>query len=183
MQLVDPLANVVYTSSFTASKGASIVTHVPRLEKPLRPGVWMVKTREVGADKNPNINWTIQSKFLILPLSHHQGRLINEKEASLFNQGPYTSPNEAEEPKQLDPVAGRVAKNSSPLGRDLDEWIDQLLASFWNQASSCLAMPLPEAGQSSLCRVLPPCSETYWSTLYPDPKSSFVPLSDGETPR
>lgn len=179
MQLVDPLANVVYTSSFTASKGASIVTHAPRLEKPLRPGTWMVKTREVGADKDPNINWTIQSKFLVLPLSHHRGRLINEKEASLFNQGPFTSPNEAEEPKQPDPVA----RNSPPLGRDLDEWIDQLLASFWNQASSCLAVPLPEAGQSSLCRVLPPCSETYWSTLYPDPKSSFVPPSDGETPR
>lgn len=54
-------------------------------------------------------------------------------------------------------------------GKELQDWADAAIGTFWSAANVCAGSPSP-------CAALETCRKTSWSSLSPDPKSELGPV-------
>lgn len=80
--------------------------------------------------------------------------------------------------------------NSVKVGQELKKWIDSLAIQFYTVQDTCYYIPLINNFsfiKSSFCltQFLDSCTEVYWSSRYPDPKSSIgkIDLKTGRLER
>ncbi len=168
----DPIGVRISTGSVKLEGGWFVSFHKPKLERPIRPGVWSVKL-EMGHGA-----LLMQIKFLIVPLTHD-------------NELPLKSPR--------DTNAARLSKsginfnkdkyeiwyrNATKSGTELDEWLDELVSGYWNISGICRTelgggggrggRGSDAHGGSEKCNSwIPDCRLSKWSTFSKDPKSEI----------
>ncbi|XP_025094417.1 xylosyltransferase 1-like isoform X3 [Pomacea canaliculata] len=167
MAWVDP-ANII-AASYDIKIPGSVFTgsHKPALNRPLRPGVWTVKLMY-------NMALVAETQFLIIPLTHYQGRLILPAQVPRTHGGPigmYSSKDFSElrdilKVPQSRELEEEAANNAKKVGKDLELWVDSLLPLFWVMQEAC-SMEV-----SNFC-ALQECTKTSWSSRSPDPKSDI----------
>ena len=154
----------------TVAESEHVAHHQPTFNKPLRPGLWMVKLvldNQVVAETD----------FLVTPLSHFDGRPISDSQALASHRGPvamYGDEDFKHLHQQLNfinkKLALRTAKlNEAKTGTRLLAWIDALASKMWTHVETCYhgdAVP-------SSCAEVTQCTSAYWSSKYPDLKSEI----------
>ena len=146
-----------------------VMYHTPKLDQPIRPGVWTVKVTM----KNYGRPLLMQVNFLVVPLTHMDMKVMEFPQKvnamKLATQG-----------KEALPVFAAWKMNVTKVGSNLEEWVDDLVGKYWSLESYCRSnakegvMPSKE----SSCVWFPDCASTSWSTLSPDPKSELPSLTE-----
>ena len=155
----DPVGDKVPPYSLNLDAGWSVAYHKPKLELPLRPGVWSVELQQ--ADKR----FIISRDFLVVPimfdkkapLKNPQG--VNARRVAMLKSGI--------DAKRFLEWKMNVVKSDAPL----EAWLDQLVGEFWKIEEVCRTFSV-----GNNCSLVPPCASTWWSTRYPDPKSDVSSL-------
>ena len=167
---VDPAHVVAAAHDVTVGESEHIDQQNPKLNKPLRPGLWNVKLVYSS-------NVVAETDFLVTPLSHITGRPITDREARVAHRGParlYTDDDFSYMQKKLHLINTKLAVRTSRLnefktGASLLAWIDSLVSKTWIIVDTCYY------GDRSLstCADIAPCKTSYWSSKYPDLKSQI----------
>lgn len=168
IQWVDPVGEHVSTFNMKMESGWFVSYHKPKLERPIRPGLWSVKlVTHVKSGKD-----LLQTDFLVVPLTHE-------------NKEPLGSPQSVNALRAG--LSGKVGgagghggvalleswrRNVSKSGVELDGWVDDLLGQYWRVEGSCRGGAIA-MGTNGGCGWMPSCAGSGWSTLSPDPKSEL----------
>ena len=163
MHWEDPTGQPVFTHQMKIDPSWFMAYHKPPFEKPLRPGVWRLWVELVNVGVS-----IIETMFLVFPLTHE-------------NMLPLATPARVNA-KMADITKGHEGgvnrsahqewkRNVFMEGEELHRWADELSGRFWNIGGMCRVGP--HLGCISL---LPDCSSSEWSTLYPDSKSEIGPV-------
>jgi protein xylosyltransferase len=153
----DPTGARVSSQSVKVESGWFVTFHKPKLERPIRPGVWNSRVELTDGTT------IMERKFLVVPLTHENMNTMEDP----------TSVNAARENDE-------VLKDSSPIkvqewkenvrktGKDLEQWLDELVGEFWKIESVCRTGVSRDG-----CSYVSECASTDWSTFSPDPKSEL----------
>lgn len=167
---LDP-ANVVAASyDLTVKPEEYVATHSPQFSYPRRPGMWKVKLLYLWEQ-------VAETQFLVTPLAFYNGRPMDPQTAEVVHKGPaglYTDRDFNQFASMVGvqdtEVAARAAEvNSKKSGRELQQWIEELIGGVWRVAGTCIE---DDTGHGA-CQSLPECKQTKWSSRYPDPKSEI----------
>ncbi|XP_078510592.1 xylosyltransferase 2 isoform X2 [Lissotriton helveticus] len=165
---VDPTYIVAASYDITVDVEAEFTQYKPSLSLPLRPGVWSVRILHFWEPVG-------ESQFLVAPLNFYRKEPIKKGDSSWLHAGPPRNEYMDQSFQGLSGVlnlprrdmAEQDSKHKAELlGRALEDWTDDCVGSFWSVANLCTS------GLSS-CSLLPPCIESSWSSLSPDPKSEL----------
>lgn len=175
----DPLGVVSSVYGMKLESSWVVSFHKPKLDHPLRPGVWSVKLKLRGGGAHHDTE-LMSIKFLVVPMTHKNGEPMESPQ----------SVNAAK--KDLDKTArsnnnprliGEWLLNVSKSGANLQEWVDSLVGQYWSVGEYCrlpspLALPAVvggggENGGSRCASWVPDCVSKEWSTFSPDPKSEI----------
>lgn len=149
----DPTGELVFSHRTKVEAHWLVSFTKPQLTKPLRPGLWSVKVL-VGNQL------TMETSFLVLPLSHKDNMLMDKPEAINAARMTDTHHNTV-----TDEAFDRWRNGVILSGAPLMQWIDELVLEYWTLKSLC--------GPAS-CSAIPKCTlSSNWSTLIPDPKSEL----------
>ncbi|XP_051905109.1 xylosyltransferase 2 [Hippocampus zosterae] len=172
---IDPGQVVAASYDIKVDADAEYTQYKPPLQRPLRPGVWMVRVLK---------QWehVAQVRFLVMPLSFKDKEPLRKDKDSWLHAGPPGNLYLEQSFQQLssilklppqEPAMLEAQRNAMLVGPPLEAWVDRSVANFWVIGDMC-------ATQTSSCTALEPCSKTTWSSLSPDPKSELGPVkSDG----
>ena len=145
--------------------------HKPTFKKPLRPGTWKVK---LVHEDNIILGETL---FLVVPLAYTNGKTITLEDSIKLNNGPgaglYTNDFVIDFDREAKDTEGKVkefSENSHATGRQLEYWIDLLIARYWIIQATCVL------DKEILLEDVEVCRRTNWSSLSPDPKSDVNKL-------
>ncbi|KAF5269987.1 hypothetical protein FQR65_LT05786 [Abscondita terminalis] len=165
---IDPVGRLVDLYDTSIDDNYAIGHIKPALKQPLLPGAWRVKLiyKHVLAE----------IKFLITPLEFFSGNVVSQKQVSFIHSGSdvikeFDSYWEKFLPNSFDreTLFSKSIADSKRFGTDLQDWIDSLVNKFFTISDSCIV-----TNASGVCgNNLKICSETNWSSLAPDPKSSL----------
>jgi len=140
--------------------------HKPTFKKPLRPGTWKVK---LVHDDNVVLG---ETSFLVTPLAYANGKALTLEDSVRLNNGPgaglYTNDFVIDFDREASNTEARVKEfsdNSHATGRQLEVWIDLLIARHWVLKGTCAVH------EEMLLEDVAVCSRTNWSSLSADPKS------------
>ena len=140
--------------------------HKPTFKMPLRPGTWKVK---LVHEDNIVLGETL---FLVTPLAYVNGKAITLEDAVRLNNGPgaglYTNDFVIDfdrEAKDTEAKVKEFSDNSHATGRQLENWIDLLIARHWVIKETCVVH------KEVLLENVEECKKTNWSSMSPDPKS------------
>lgn len=157
----DPVGSCVSTYNMKLESGCVVSYHKPKLERPIRPGVWSVKLQmSHGA-------LLMQTDFTVVPITHENKQLL-------------TSP-QSLNAKRVEPVVEDARyeswkRNVFKAGAELQEWVDELVGGEWDTESYCRAGGQGGGGGVAGGRggcSMSDCVGASWSTLSPDPKSEI----------
>lgn len=150
------------------------------LRHPLRPGVWTISLYIRHSRTTQYIPGS-KTSFLVSPLTFAYGNKIT-KNAHTVNRGVQNDDELNEKNKDLKPwtklISGAsgdskflaaLERNSTFLSAELEGWVDEISRAGWTVSDVC------SAGRHALFPAA--CENSYWSTLYPDPKSEFIPVN------
>uniref|UniRef100_A0A1B0CFL8 protein xylosyltransferase n=1 Tax=Lutzomyia longipalpis TaxID=7200 RepID=A0A1B0CFL8_LUTLO len=164
---IDPTGNIGDISELHIDDtgGTSVNFAKGTLRKPIMPGIWTVK---VLLKKTT----VAVCRFLITPLQYSAGEVISTERARKINRG---TPNEALHAtsewishvlptEERLPLEEKLQEDSRKTGRELEQWIDNLVGQFFIIREMCSQHPIP---QQHVDR----CEDTAWSSFAPDPKS------------
>lgn len=163
----DPMGIRVSFYSVVLEESWFVTFHKPKIDRPIRPGVWTVKVELKGLG-GPLL---VQVNFLVVPLTHASMHVMTYPQAVNAKR---VRPQGKEE---WMPAFAAWKMNVSKVGTALEEWVDELVAGQWTLERYCRNNAEEGVGQSS-CEWLPDCTSTTWSSLSPDPKSLLAPLSE-----
>ena len=141
--------------------------------QPLRPGTWTLKLL---------YSWELvaETHFLITPLSVYSGHQVSSEQVKFLHNGPGQSYVDHDF-SNVETLLGFTNKsthlrqalaNSRRYGKDLWEWTDSLVSSFWSVQETCFVRQPQHPTGGALCLELEldPCDLTSWSSFAADPK-------------
>ena len=166
----DPIGARVSSYTMKLESAWEVTYHKPKLERPIRPGLWSVRLRtKHGEDLR-------QVDFSVVPLTHE-------------NKQPLSSPRSVNAVRGGEAVEGheeefaRWQRNAVKSGAELEEWVDRLVHQDWTIDSYCRERSGSRVGgavegggalgDSGGCSWMSECVASGWSTFSPDPKSEF----------
>ena len=156
----DPVGEVVSRHKQKLEPSWTITNHKPKLEKPLRAGVWKVMLLHPGGSA------FMQVQFLVTPVKFDKKTpLANPSSAN--GKLAQVQPANGVDLQRFELWKEKVLSN----GEKLDNWVDRLVSEFWRVEGMCGV-----AAAVRQCRSLINCENTHWSTLSPDPKSELGPV-------
>ncbi|KAI1883883.1 hypothetical protein AGOR_G00220670 [Albula goreensis] len=169
---IDPTNVIAATYDILIDGNAEFTHYRPPLNLPLRPGLWTVRTMH---------QWShvAETRFLILPHAYNKGQPLSVEDAVRLHSGPAKNSYMEQSFHGLNPILkipvhlGQVEaaeRHARLTGVELEAWVDELVGEMWAGAGVCAVGP-------SHCPHLPPCAQTPWSSLSPDPKSQLGPPS------
>ncbi|KAM4663788.1 LOW QUALITY PROTEIN: xylosyltransferase 2 [Discoglossus pictus] len=172
---IDPTYVVAASYDIAVDSEADFTQYKPPLTRPLRPGVWSVRIVHFW-------EFVAEVKFLVVPLNMRNKEPLKKGDIWLHSgppRGQYMDQSFQSLagilnlPSQ-DEVELEANRKAELLGKELKNWTDENLKSFWSVGGVCTKMASPA------CPSLPLCANTHWSSLSPDPKSELGPVrSDG----
>ena len=147
----------VSSQSMKVESGWFVTFHKPKLDRPIRPGVW--NSRVELTDGTP----IMETKFLVVPLTHENMNVMEDPPAV----------NAARESDAVSADSSLTKleewrQNVHKTGKDLQDWLDKLVSEFWKIENVCRT----EASRDG-CSYITDCASTDWSTFSPDPKSEL----------
>uniref|UniRef100_A0A8C5WKH4 Xylosyltransferase 2 n=1 Tax=Leptobrachium leishanense TaxID=445787 RepID=A0A8C5WKH4_9ANUR len=165
---IDPTYIVAASYDISVDSEAEYTQYKPPLTRPLRPGVWSVRILHF---------WEMlaEVKFLVIPLTIRNKEHLQQGDSWLLAgppQGQYMEQSFQalsgilNLPPRAD-VEMKANLKSDFRGKELENWTDNGLRSFWSVGGVCTKT------YSTTCPSLPICSDTHWSSLSPDPKSEL----------
>lgn len=150
----DPTGSQVSTYKMKLESGWVVSYHKPKLDRPIRPGLWSAKLEmSHGA-------LLMQTDFMVVPLTHENKELL---------EYPQTLNAKRVEPVVQGEKYESWKRNVFKSGDKLQEWVDEIVGGYWDIEDHCRA---DSGGMDSGCGILD-CIGTRWSTLSPDPKSEI----------
>ncbi|XP_077415058.1 xylosyltransferase 2 [Vanacampus margaritifer] len=172
---IDPAQVVAASYDITVDVDAEYTQYKPPLQRPLRPGIWIVRVLKQWEQ-------VAQVQFLVMPLTLKDKQPLRQDKDAWLHAGPPGNLYLEQSFQQLTSILKlppqeaamlEAQRNAQLVGPPLEAWVDRFVANFWVIGDSC-------ATQTSSCTALVPCSKTTWSSLSPDPKSELGPVkSDG----
>lgn len=155
----DPVGDQLARYTMKLEANWFVSYHKPKVEKPIRPGVWLVRLETKTGAK------IMETKFLVVPVTHDNTKPLTNPQAANARRANSLHP--GVDSKEFLTWRTNVAK----AGSELEAWLDELMSGFWKLEGMCRSSDPEEAIRQ--CSWLPECSETPWSTLSPDPKSEI----------
>jgi protein xylosyltransferase len=123
-----------------------------------------------------------RTEFIVTPLNFAYGKPIT-KNAHTVNRGVTDNDQLNDKNKDLkawtklipgatgnDNYLTSLQQNSTLLAGGLEQWIDSTSKCGWKVESTCGSDPTGTFTST--------CSNSPWSTLYPDPKSELIPVNE-----
>ena len=153
----DPTGERIATYPMKLEANWFVSFHKPRVEKPIKPGVWSVYVEL--RDGTP----IMETKFLVVPITHEN--MVHLSDPQSVNARRANSVKPGMDSKEYIKWRNNVSKS----GAQLDEWLDELVGEAWKLEGFCRT----EIGNSSHCSWLPDCTSASWSTFSSDPKSEI----------
>jgi protein xylosyltransferase len=149
-----------------------ILHHKPSFRRPLRPGAWRLLLM---------YSWEIvaETRFLVTPLLFNNGKEVGAEQASFLHDGPapryvdhnFTAIENFLGLRQKQASQMRLAStNSRRFGKDLRQWMENLVSEFWTIQEICF---LREHDKPCPSAQIEACSDSPWSSYFPDPKSEI----------
>ena len=173
---VDPVGVQVNTFTMKIESSWFVAFHKPKLERPIRPGLWSVTIRSHSED-------IFRTDFLVVPLTHENKEVMSSPQA-LNAQRSGGVPSTRDKTAMLHYEQWR--RNISKSGEELERWVDDLVRGYWQVREFCGAGAVgvaPDRGAAAAaggveggggdCSWVPDCTTSSWSTLSPDPKSEI----------
>lgn len=155
----DPVGERVANLPMKLESAWHVSYHKPKVERPIRPGVWMVSL------ELPDGILLRQTKFLVVPITHENKEVL-ELPQTINAKRMYTV-----KPSLDVKVFGRWKNNVSKTGMQLEQWMDELVKEFWMIEGYC-RMDVGQSGGDK-CSWIQNCKTTSWSTFSPDPKTEL----------
>ncbi len=156
----DPVGEQVARYTMKLEANWFVSYHKPKVERPIRPGVWSVSLETKTGDR------IMGTKFLVVPVTHDDKKPLTNPQAANARQANSLHP--GIDSKEFLTWRTNVAKS----GTDLEEWLDELVSGFWKLEATCRSSDI-DGGAEPRCSWLPECASTSWSTFSPDPKSEI----------
>ena len=135
--------------------------HKPKVERPIRPGVWTVKVALPHKDGGMVL---MQNQFLVVPITHESKKPISDPLSLNAKRIMNIEPNIDAD------VFAEWRANVSKTGVELEHWMDSMVAKRWTIEGYCRTY-MEEAPKQ--CLWIPDCASTSWSSFSPDPKSEI----------
>lgn len=166
---IDPAGIIAAYQDVTIGTESFVDFHNPKLNTPLRPGVWMVKILY-------KLTICAEVQFLVLPYSMQNGAILTAEQSHSLHNGPallyshtdYRDLTNMLGIKNQSELLETAVINGRKSGAELEQWIDLLTMEFWSAQDMCTTKPLPVG-----CPPMDSCKFTKWSSLSPDPKTEF----------
>ncbi|XP_059620080.1 xylosyltransferase oxt [Phlebotomus argentipes] len=165
---LDPTGNLADTSELHIedASGASVNFVKGNLRKPLLPGVWTVKL----ILKKTTV---AICRFLIVPMQFHDGEEVAVEDARRINRGTISESlhvssewiSHVQSAAERAPLELKARENAEKTGRELAQWIDNLVSQFFILREMCSRHAIPQLSY------VEKCEDTAWSSAAPDPKS------------
>ena len=155
----DPVGEKLTTYTMKVEASWSVAFHKPKVERPIKPGVWRVKLESRSGEL------LMETKFLVVPLTHENMELLPNPQSLNARRANVARP--GMDSKEFLTWRSNVAKE----GTQLEEWLDELVGEFWTTGEYCRVEDATTVG--SQCSWIPDCRSTDWSTFSPDPKSDI----------
>ena len=182
--LIDPAGQIaaVQEEAIKPKDYSDITTF--NIQMPLRPGVWTSKLLH---------SWQLvaEVEFLVTPLSRYKNQPISDKMALEIHKGAQKDKRE-EFPgvakllniKNGDRLKSQADRKARYTGEKLREWIDNLADDFFTLKHVCVYYnDSHNKKDKPICKRLPLCVQSEWSSLSPDPKSEIGNLNEIIEPR
>ena len=155
----DPVGVEVSTHVMKIESSWYVAFHKPKLDRPIRPGLWGVSLRRGS-------KVIFRAEFLVVPLTHENKVVMASPQAINAQRGNVGA---------ASPVFERWKRNVTKSGAELERWVDELVGGYWEVREFCGAGAVGVAGGGD-CSWVPDCTSaevSSWSTLSPDPKSEI----------
>ncbi|CAN8007308.1 unnamed protein product [Ixodes pacificus] len=162
---VDPAKVVAGSYEVRVESGPQTLFHRPEFRKPLRPGAWTLlvfyEWRLVG-----------QTRFLVLPVAPVAGGAEATAEVNGGPRGPYIDHDLSRVEEHLGysretrtALKAQADADGRRTGRELERWVDALIAEFWTFQGAC-SIRGGDAAEGDRCGAgLPTCGKTEWSSF------------------
>ena len=164
----DPVGERVSTFVMKLEASWFVSFHKPKVERPIRPGVWTVKVTLPPKDGGTVL---MQNQFLVVPITHENRKPLADPQAVNARRTVTIKP--SMDPKEFAQWRSNVSKS----GAQLEQWLDSLVAKHWTIKGYCRTRTSKEGegvGDSpKQCSWIPDCMSTSWSSFSPDPKSEI----------
>ena len=157
----DPVGEKVSVFVMKIEASWFVSYHKPKLERPIRPGVWTVRVQLQPKDGGVVL---MENKFLVVPITHENKEPLANPQS--INAKWTTTTQQGIDAKEFAHWRSNVSKS----GEQLEEWMDGMVSSHWNIESYCRTSM---EGALSECSWIPDCAATAWSSFSPDPKSEI----------
>ena len=157
----DPVGEKVSTFAMKLEASWFVSYHKPKVERPIRPGVWTVQVQLQPKDGGAVL---MQNQFLVVPITHENKQPLADPQ--LVNAKRSVSVKPSVNAKEFALWRSNVTK----AGPQLEQWMDSLVARHWNFEGYCRT---GMEGAPSKCSWIPDCVATSWSSFSPDPKSDI----------
>ncbi len=159
----DPLKERIATFSMKLEAAWTVTYHKPKLELPIRPGIWGVHL------ELPDGTLLMKTQFLVVPMTHHNGVQLDNPQT--INAKQTAQPDKVVSQEEYD----KWLENVNKSGLELDEWMDELVKDYWTIDNYC-RMDMSQSGGDQ-CSWIQDCFTTSFSTFAPDPKTELVEIS------
>ncbi|XP_055340830.1 xylosyltransferase 2-like [Paramacrobiotus metropolitanus] len=160
---LDPADTVAGSFEVNITEEAGWTVHQPVFRGPLRPGLWRVLLLH---------QWRLvaTTKFLVIPVYQHPLHVTNAGPPD----GTYIHYNFSSVARLLRLNATEKIHLSQSHAENMEEngdaWIDELVSEVFYWMGSCVVGEMP--GESAV----PLCTDTVWSSYFPDAKSEMMPV-------
>lgn len=142
------------------------------------PGMWSVT---FSIQQHTSSRHSISSKvpFLVTPLlpvtselesSQYLKRLHQPGQAQFLNKEEDADLIDVDRLENEELILAQAKRNAEKEGVELKSWVGDLASSFYTIEAIC-GVTFPKDFPSPKFKLLPKCSESEWSTHYPDEKS------------
>lgn len=152
----DPVGERVANYPIKLESSWYISYHKPKVERPIRPGVWTVHL------ELPDSTLLMHTKFLVVPITHENKEVL-ELPQTINARRTYTV-----KPSMDVKEFGRWKNNVSKSGTQLEQWMDEMVRDYWTIDGYC-RMDVGHSG-GERCSWIQDCESTTWSSFSPDPK-------------
>jgi protein xylosyltransferase len=166
----DPVGERVSTFVMKLEASWFVSFHKPKVERPIRPGVWTVKVTLPPKDGGTVL---MQNQFLVVPITHENRHPLSDPLAVNAKRTVTIKP--SMDPKQF----AQWRSNVSKTGPQLEHWMDSLVAKHWIIEGYCRTSKKRGEAQGEgaappkECSWIPDCTSTSWSSFSTDPKSEI----------
>ncbi|XP_041265178.1 xylosyltransferase 2 [Onychostruthus taczanowskii] len=168
---IDPTYVIAASYDITVDAEAEFTQYKPPLNHPLRPGIWTIRLLQFWEPLGEN-------QFLVVPQTFNRKQPLRKDDSNWLHGGP---PRNEYMDQNFQGLGGILslprseaaeedaAQKARLTGKELEDWADAAIGTFWSAANVCASSP-------SACASLETCSKTSWSSLSPDPKSELGPV-------